>query len=72
MPEDQRLEILFKTRQVLEAEVNRVDIERNKIMQLITLQRDIDRENKVFFEQEIKKWTTIQSSMQANIAEAAK
>jgi len=66
------LEILFKTRQVLEAEVNRVDIERDKMMQLITLQRDIDRENKVFFEQEIKKWTTIQSSMQANIVEAAK
>jgi len=66
------LEILLKTRQVLETEVNRIEIERDKMMQLITLQRDIDRENKVFFEQEIKKWTTIQSSLEANMIEAAK
>jgi hypothetical protein len=63
MSEDERLDILYRTRQVLEAEVNRIEIERDKMMQLITLQRDIDRENKVFFEQEIKKWETIQTSI---------
>jgi hypothetical protein len=48
-----------ETRTVLEAEVNQIRIEKDKMMQLLSLQKDIDRENKVFFEQEIKKWSTI-------------
>lgn len=68
----ERREILEQTREVLEAEVNQIRIEKDKVMQLLGLQKDIDRENKVFFEQEIKKWSTIQTADLAKLEELAK